>query len=400
MVSLRMPLVLRRSLFLLICLLGFASVPALAQLPESAAKQTVNGYLTAEPIPYGIGMQPGVSPVRTLIDVLYADLTYVITAITLFVLALLVWVVIRYNHRANPVPSTRTHHVKLEIVWTLVPVLILAIIAIPSFTLLYYEDRTPNPELTLKVTGHQWYWSYEYPDNGDIGFDARPIWVGPQTTAEEVDSALKDAKPGWLIDNGAPRRLLEVDNRVVLPIDTNIRVLIAGADVIHSWSLPAMGIKRDAVPGHLNETWMRIDREGVYYGQCSQICGAGHAFMPIVVEAVTKDKYKAWVAAQHAKGNGAEQPAQPVSDSAQATEKTIKPLSILGGGGEAKPAPMVDPSKGAKPDVASEADKSPDPTRVETDDGTQGQKGGSAGVKLAPSELPNAPKPAPAPAAK
>ena len=152
---------------------------------------------------------------------------------------------------------------------------------------------------------------------------------------------MKDAKPNWMIDNGAPRRLLETDNRIVLPVDTNVRILIAGADVIHSWSMPSMGVKRDAIPGRLNETWFRIEREGVYYGQCSEICGAGHAFMPIVIEAVSKDRFAGWVSAQHAKGNGAAKAAEPVSGSSQATDKVITPL------GSDKPelAPKVDPSK-------------------------------------------------------
>ena len=329
------------------------SIPFLVSQPVE--NQIVNGHLSAEPVSNGIGLQPGASPVRTLIDALYGELSWVITSITLFVMALLIYTIVRYHRFFNKVPSTTTHHVKLEIVWTLLPVLILAVIAVPSLTLLYYEDRTPNPELTLKVTGHQWYWSYEYPDNGNIGIDSRPIWVGPQTTAKEVDDAVADARPNWLIDNGAPRRLLETDNRVVLPIDTNVRVLIAGADVIHSWSMPSLGIKRDAIPGRLNETWLRIEREGVYYGQCSQICGAGHAFMPIVIEAVAKDRYAAWVAAQHAKGNGAAKPAEAVSESSQATDKVITPI----GSTTPELAPKVDPGRAAKPDEARAVDKTP-----------------------------------------
>ena len=309
----------------------------------------------AAPVDGAFGLQPGASPIRALIDVLYDELQIVITAISLFVLALLVWVLVRYNRHVNKVPSTVTHHVKLEIAWTLLPVVILAVIAVPSLTLLYYEDRTPNPEMTLKVTGHQWYWSYEYPDNGNIGYDSRPIWSSSTMKPEEVSSAIADAQPGWIVDGGAPRRLLEVDNRVVLPVDTNIRVLINGADVIHSWSLPAIGIKRDAVPGRLNEVWLRIDKEGLYYGQCSQICGAGHGYMPIVVEAVSKARYAQWVDAEHAKGLGQATPAVAVAPSADATDKTIHPLN----GGDAKDAPQVDPSKDAKPDEAGALDKTP-----------------------------------------
>lgn len=349
--------ILRRGL-LAATVFFFGSLTSLSAIAEPS-----NGVMVAEPVAKGLGLQPGVSPVRVLIDALYGELNWLIAAITIFVFLLLLYTVIRYHRVFNKVPSTTTHHVKLEIVWTLLPVIILAIIAVPSLTLLYYEDRTPNPEMTLKVTGHQWYWSYEYPDNGNVAFDARPIWVSPQTTAAEVDSAIADAKPSWLIDNGAARRLLETDNRIVLPIDTNVRVLIAGADVIHSWSMPSVGVKRDAVPGRLNETWLRIDREGVYYGQCSEICGAGHGFMPIVIEAVTKEKFASWVSSQHAKGNGMEKPAEVISDSAKATAQPIVPL----GGDTTEAAPMVAPGKAAIPADAAPLDKTPAANPAATD---------------------------------
>jgi cytochrome c oxidase subunit 2 len=152
---------------------------------------------------------------------------------------------------------------------------ILVVIAVPSFKLLYFTDRTADAEMTLKIVGHQWYWSYEYPDQGDIKFDSNMI-------------ADKDLKPGQ-------RRLLEVDNRVVLPIDTNIRLLVTSADVIHAWKIAAFGVFKDATPGRTNETWVRIDKEGVYYGQCSELCGLNHAYMPIAVEAVSREKFAAWV---------------------------------------------------------------------------------------------------------
>lgn len=250
-----------------------------------------------EPVPMGINLQASGSPVKDLIENLHHELLVIITAITVFVLALLLFVVVRYNHRVNKKPDVNfTHHTKLEIIWTAIPVLILLYIAFPSFKLLYFSDRTPNPEMTLKVEGHQWYWSYEYPDHGGFKFDARPLWDTPQTTNEQARQLANESRPNWLIDNGEPRRLLETDNRVVLPIETNIRILVTGTDVIHSFAMPSLALKTDAIPGHMNETWVRIKQEGVYYGQCSEICGTGHGFMPIVIEAVSKEKFAAWAA--------------------------------------------------------------------------------------------------------
>jgi cytochrome c oxidase subunit 2 len=200
----------------------------------------------------------------------------VITLITLFVLALLIYTCVRFRESRNPVPSRRTHNTLLEIVWTAVPVLILVIIAIPSFKLLYYQDRLPETELTIKAIGHQWYWTYEYPDHGNFTFDAIML------PDEEIG-------PGQ-------HRLLETDNRVVLPVGTNIRVLVTAADVLHAWAMPSMGVKVDAVPGRLNELWLHITEPGVYYGQCSELCGANHGFMPIAVEALPKEEFEAWVA--------------------------------------------------------------------------------------------------------
>ncbi|MDH5798636.1 MAG: cytochrome c oxidase subunit II, partial [Paracoccaceae bacterium] len=181
----------------------------------------------------------------------------------------------KFNEKANPTPSKTTHNTLLEIVWTAVPVLILVAIAVPSFRLLYFADRTQDAEMTLKIVGHQWYWSYEYPDHGNFGFDSFMV-------AEE------DLEDGDL-------RLLTVDNKVVLPVDTNIRLLMASEDVIHNWAMPAFGIKLDTVPGRVNETWVRIDQEGLYHGQCSELCGVNHGFMPIQVQAVSKEAYAEWV---------------------------------------------------------------------------------------------------------
>lgn len=231
--------------------------------------------LASGPVDMGLGFQPAVTSSAQRIHDFHDMLLVIITGIVIFVFALLVYVVLRYNAKANPNPSKTTHHVLLEIVWTIVPVVILIIIAVPSFKILYQNDRIEQPEMTLKVTGYQWYWGYEYPDQGGISFMSYMI---PE----------KEIKEGQ-------KRLLSTDNVVVLPIETNIAVLVTANDVIHSWAVPAFGVKIDAVPMRTNETWFRIDTPGVYYGQCSEICGKDHAYMPIEIHAVTKEEFAAWV---------------------------------------------------------------------------------------------------------
>ncbi|MCE9648183.1 MAG: cytochrome c oxidase subunit II [Parvibaculum sp.] len=181
---------------------------------------------------------------------------------------------VRFNRKAHPTPSKTSHNTLIEVLWTVLPVLILVVIAIPSFRLLYKELVIPPAELTIKATGNQWYWGYEYPDNGDISFDANMV--------PEDELA------------GRPR-LLAADEPVVVPVDTTVRVIVTGADVIHSWAVPAFGVKVDAVPGRLNETWFKATKVGTYYGQCSELCGQGHAFMPIEVHVVSKEEFAAWV---------------------------------------------------------------------------------------------------------
>lgn len=197
------------------------------------------------------------------------------SAIAVFVIGLLLYVIFRFRASRNPNPSRVSHHTILEVVWTTIPVVILIIIGIPSFKLLYFMDVVPKSDLTIKAVGHQWYWSYEYPDH-NISFDSFMI--------ED-----KDLKPGQL-------RLLETDTHVIVPTNTNIRVITTSADVIHSWAIPSFGVKRDSVPGRLNETWFNVQKEGLYYGQCSELCGTKHGFMPIVIEAVSPEKFKQWIA--------------------------------------------------------------------------------------------------------
>lgn len=231
--------------------------------------------MAEEPQPWEIGMQPAASPVRERIDALHNELMVIITLITLFVLGLLVYVIVRYSAKRHPTPSQTTHNTLIELLWTAVPILILIAIAIPSFKLLYYTDRAQKADMTLKVTGHQWYWSYDYPDQGNLSFDSNIV------PADQL-------KPGQ-------ERLLTVDNPVVVPVGATVRVLVTGTDVIHSWFIPSLGVQKYAVIGRTNETWFKVDKPGTYYGQCNQICGLNHPFMPIEIKAVSKDDFGKWL---------------------------------------------------------------------------------------------------------
>ena len=227
-----------------------------------------------QPSPWELGLQQSASPVMDDIVWFHNFLLWLIAAIAVFVLVLLAIVVLRFNARANPTPSRTTHNTAIEIIWTVVPVLILVTVAVPSFRLLFYQLKVPPADLTVKVTGKQWFWSYSYPDS-KFEFDSLMVQD-------------KDLKPGQL-------RLLSVDNEMVVPVNKVVRVLVTGADVIHSFSVPSFGIKIDAIPGRLNETWFKAEREGMYYGQCSQLCGRDHAFMPIAVHVVSEKDYTAWL---------------------------------------------------------------------------------------------------------
>ena len=195
-------------------------------------------------------------------------------AITVFVLFLILYACIRFRASRNPIPSTTSHNTLVEVLWTLIPCLILIVLAVPSFKILYTQDTIPEADVTIKAVGYQWYWGYEYPDENII-FDSYMI--------EEKD--LKEKQP----------RLLSVDNEIYVPVNKVVKVMITANDVIHAWALPSFGVKRDAVPGRINETWFKADRTGTYYGQCSELCGIKHAFMPITVNVVTEDEYKSWL---------------------------------------------------------------------------------------------------------
>jgi cytochrome c oxidase subunit II len=235
---------------------------------------------SAQPVPWQIGLQPAADERMRDIIGLHTFVLYIITAVSLFVLALLVWIALRFNAKANPTPSATTHNTMLEVLWTVVPVLILVAIAIPSFRLLYFEDVIPPADMTVKAIGKQWFWTYEYPDNGNFTFDAQIV---------------ADRRSQPVVPNGPPR-MLGTSNHVVVPVGKTVRVLTTGADVIHSWALPAFGVKIDAVPGRINQTWFKAEKEGTYYGQCSELCGARHAYMPITVDVVSQEKFDMWVA--------------------------------------------------------------------------------------------------------
>ncbi len=241
---------------------------------------TAGAALADKPRPGEMNFQEPATPTMERLVAFHDQLLVIITLITLFVLGLLVYVMVRFNEKRNPVPSKTSHNTVIEVAWTVVPVLILVYIAAQSFPFLYYADRTGEPEMTIKATGNQWYWSYEYPDNGNISFDANLNW-----------------------DATGDVRLLETDNNVVVPVNTKIRLLTTASDVIHSWAMPSFGVKLDSVPGKINETWFEVLREGTFYGQCSELCGNGHGYMPIVVEAVSKEKFDAWIKQQQAKMN-------------------------------------------------------------------------------------------------
>jgi cytochrome c oxidase subunit 2 len=268
--------------------LALAAAPALAQ------------GMVGAPTPWGMGLQESGGIIKDWISSFNSLVFAIIVAITIFVLALLAWCVWRFRAEVNPTPSTTSHNTLLEVAWTVVPVLILVVIAIPSFQLIYKQDRAPDPGLTISVQGRQWYWNYTYPDHGNFNFDSYPL--------------AEDQLP--------PERRhlfrLAVDNELVIPTGVDVRVLTTGADVIHSFFVPALGIQKYTIPGRTLETWMRADREGVFYGQCNQICGTNHWFMPIAVRAVSPAEFETWVAAARTRFARADDAPGPVAAAAPA----------------------------------------------------------------------------------
>lgn len=274
-----------------------------------------------EPTPGGIALQPGVTPLR-IQAIFFHDwiLLPIITVITLFVLALLVWVVVRYNRRANPVPAKWSHNTPLEVAWTLGPVLILVVISIFSFRLLFDYNDMPKPDVTIKATGYQWYWGYEYPD---------------QKVGEFISNMLPEDKA---VAKNVPYRLA-VTEPLVVPVNKVVRVQVTGADVIHAFAVPSFGIIADAVPGRLNETWFKANRIGVYYGNCRELCGIDHAFMPIEVRVVSQADFDAWVATKGGSVAGAA-PAAAVAAPA-ATDAAVPTAATAPAVAPATAAPAV-----------------------------------------------------------
>jgi cytochrome c oxidase subunit 2 len=263
-------------------MLGFKRLAALAvTISVILAGAGMAWAADGQPVPWQLGFQPAATGVMENINSFHTFVLYVITVISLFVLALLVIVMVRFNARANPTPARTTHNTFLEVAWTLVPVVILVVIAVPSFRLLFYQLNIPamsaeQGDLTIKATGKQWFWTYSYPDHGNFEFDSLLV---------RDPKALRPDQP----------RLLGVDNELVVPVNKNVRVMTTAADVIHAFAVPAFGIKVDSIPGRINETWFRATREGIYYGQCSELCGKDHGFMPIAVRVVNDAQFKSWV---------------------------------------------------------------------------------------------------------
>jgi cytochrome c oxidase subunit 2 len=254
-----------------LCLLGLTVISVFGVDVSMASDPTYG-----RPVEGQTTFQLAATPVMEQTTTLYNQLLWGMALVCLFVLGLLIYVVVKFNAKANPVPSKTSHNTLIEIVWTFIPVMILIVIAIPSFRLLDMQEKIPDADMTIKVTGQQWYWDYEYPDHGDFAFSA--------TMVDATD--LVEGQP----------RLLATDEPIYVPVNANVRLLITAGDVIHAWAIPSFGVKMDAVPGRVNETWFRAEREGIYYGQCSELCGTRHAFMPIEVHVVSQGEFDTWVA--------------------------------------------------------------------------------------------------------
>lgn len=311
-------------------LLAQADAPAAAPVPEvtTAAVPTAAPVLTAptpgigQPVARGINLQEPMTEIAVEAHrMANGVLNPIMAVVAVFVLVLLAWTVFRYRAAANPVASKTSHNTLVEVVWTVVPVLILVWIAVPSFRLLANQYSPPKADITVKAIGHQWYWEYEYPDQGGFSFDAVML---------TKDEAAKRGSPD----------LLDTDNRLVVPVGATVKVLTTAADVIHSFAVPSFWVKMDAVPGRVNETWFKVDRPGVYFGQCSELCGTKHAFMPIAVEVLPKAQFDAWVAAKQAE-NGIT-PTEVASATAAAAA-----APVAGGPGAPAAAPAAAPADAA-----------------------------------------------------
>ena len=269
---------------------ALSSLPAMAQDGLEIIGKPVNGKM---------GFQPAATELAQELHQLDHMILVIITVITLFVVALIGWVIVRYNRKANPTPSTFTHHTPIEIAWTVVPIIILVFIGAFSLPVLFKQQEIPEGDITIKVTGYQWYWGYEYVGT-DLAYDG--YMIGAPATGG--DNRLNDEVEAQLVEAGYSREdwLLATDTSVVVPVGATVVMQVTGADVIHSWTIPAFGVKQDAVPGRIAELWFNAEREGVYFGQCSELCGISHAYMPITVKVVSQEVYDAWFAAAQEEG--------------------------------------------------------------------------------------------------
>ena len=270
---------------------GFLAMPAFA---ESGLE------IIGQPVADGIGFQHAATKLARDLQWLDGMVLIIITAITVFVLGLLAYVILRYNRKANPVPETFTHNSSVEVAWTVIPIVILVFIGAFSLPVLFDQQKIPEGEVNIKVTGYQWYWGYEYVDEG---FEFESFLIGDgKVLTPEVELELQEA--GYTRD----QFLLATDAAVVVPVDKTVVMQVTGADVIHSWTIPAFGVKQDAVPGRLGQLWFKAEKEGIYFGQCSELCGKDHAYMPITVKVVSQDAYKSWLSAAKSEYAGATQP--------------------------------------------------------------------------------------------
>lgn len=312
---------------------GLASAAAAATTMVWALPALASELRVGQPTPGAIGLQPGVTPLKHDATFFHnVVLLPIITVITLFVLALLVWVMVRYNRKANPTPAKWSHNTTIEVIWTIVPVLILMFIAIFSFRLLYAYHDMPKPYMTVKATGYQWYWGYEYPDNGISEFVSN-VLPEEKAKAQKVPYLLATTEP------------------LVVPVGKPIRVQVTGADVIHAFAVPAFGVISDAVPGRLNETWFTIEKPGVYYGNCRELCGVDHAYMPIEVRAVSQAEFDAWVASKggYKVGAAPAPAAAPATATAAAPAATAAPAPAPAAAPAAAPAPSAAPAPASAP---------------------------------------------------
>ncbi|WP_415403806.1 cytochrome c oxidase subunit II [Tateyamaria sp. SN3-11] len=278
---------------------------ALAALVAAAPAWAQDGLeVIGRPVDGAMGFQPAATEVARRLQWLDGMILVVITAITLFVTALLAWVIIRYNRKRNPEPASFTHNTPVEIAWTVIPIVILVFIGAFSLPTLFHQQEIPEADVTIKATGYQWFWGYEYVDEG-FAFDS--YMIGAPATGG--DNSLTPETEAALVEAGYSREdfLLATDNAVVIPVNKTVVVQVTGADVIHAWTIPAFGVKQDAVPGRLAELWFEAEKEGIYFGQCSELCGIAHAYMPITVKVVSEEAYAEWLASAKAEFAGTPQ---------------------------------------------------------------------------------------------